>query len=168
MPIRIKKPEFKPYDKKYRIAAAAAGGTAVLLGGVLLGTFGKIMRTGSKVLCTVLFIAFLIYLAGCITALVFGVKAYKHEDNMTDLGQCAFHLAGIIFCLMNFRFSLVLLFSAYGLENAAQRTTGATTTYAQFIESQYYPWVCIVAGLLLSFAVGIFAVVKLIKNRSQR
>ena len=168
MPIRIKKPQFKPYDKKYRRCALFCGICSAVFALALVFLFGRIMKTGSPLYSSVLMGAYLLYFVSSAVALITGVNAYRREDNVKDLGQCFFHFLALIFCALNLRFSLALIFAAFKLDNAAKTAAGTHNTYSEFIESQHTAWILIAAGMLCSFTLGIFAAVKLLKNREKK
>lgn len=163
MPIRIKKPEFKPYDKKYRIFTVTAMITAIVFAGALIGLMGTIVKSESKVASLALFAAYILYFAASVLAFAGGVRCYGKEDNLGVLAQSVFHLAVIIFCFMNLRFALILIFSALGADSAAEALRGAQT-YTEFISTQYVNWVCLMAGVLCTIVVGIFGIVRLAKK----
>lgn len=167
MPIQIKKPEFKKFDKKYRISCLISLGAAVLFMAALIGLMGKISNEADKLASTLLFAAYILLFGCCFYSMYRGVKAYTAEDNTADLFQCAFFLAAIIFCFMNLRFALILIFSAYGLNSAADSLRGEQT-YSEFISTQYSNWVCMIIGCVLIIIAGIFAAVKLIKYRKKK
>ena len=164
MPKQIKKPKIKPVDKKFRIAAVAGMIMSLLFLAAIFSLIKVIVDTEGKLPTTVLFAAYILYFASCVATLVCGVRAYSKEDNFTDLFQSILVFASIVSCVLNLRFSLIMLFSAYKL-NGASSTLIGSQTYTEFISSQYTNWICIVVGTVITIVVGILGIVKLAKNK---
>jgi hypothetical protein len=164
MPIQIKKPAFGKYDKKYRKSCVISMFTAILFVALLIILMGKITSDASKVASAVLFGAYLLFFASGFYSIFCGVRAYNKEDNVTDLFQCIFFLAAVVFCFMNLRMAVVLISTAFGFENLADTLKGSSLTYSEFVATQYDNWVCMIIGCVLSVVMGIFGAVKLISR----
>ena len=72
--------------------------------------------------------------------------------------------ASIVACVLNLRFGLIMLFSAYKLNSASSSLIGSQT-YTEFISSQYTNWICIVVGTVITIVIGILGIIKLVKNK---
>lgn len=164
MPIKIKKPEVKSGEIKYRKSTVGTMIMTVIFAAALILLMRTIVNSANKAAAVGLIGAYVLYFAACIVSLVLGVNAYRKEDNFPVLCQSVFYLASSIFCIMNLRFSLMLIFSAFELENAAKALAGSQS-YTEFISTQYSNWVCIIIGLVLTLIIGIFGIVKLVSSR---
>lgn len=167
MPIKIKKPQIKPCEVKYRKSAIGAMIMTLIFAAALICLMGTIVNTASKIAAVGLIVAYALYFASCTVSLVLGVNAYRKEDNFPVLCQSAFFLAAVVFCVMNLRFALMLIFSAFELENAAQTLAGSQS-YSEFISTQYSNWVCIIIGLVLTVITGICGIVKLASAKKNK
>ncbi len=167
MPIKIKKPQIKPCEIKYRKSAIGAMIMTMIFAAALIFLMGTIVNNANKLAAVGLIAAYALYFAACVTSLVLGVNAYRKEDNFPVLCQCAFFLAAVIFCIMNLRFALMLIFSAFDLEDAAQALAGSQA-YSEFITTQYSNWVCIIIGLILTVITGICGIVKLVSAKKKK
>lgn len=166
MPKQIKKPKLKPYDRKYRKSVVGMLIATVIFLGALFGLIKIITDTEGKLVTTILFGAYILYIAACGVSLTYAVKAYKNEDNFNTLFQGFFITAALVFCAMNLRFAFVMLFSAYNLDELASKLMG-TATSTEFVSTQYMCWICMLIGTLLTIILGILGIVKLAKNREK-
>lgn len=165
MPKQIKKESMKPCDRKYRICAVAGMAVSVVFAPIAIILLKNLVETEGKVAATLLFAAYWIYLISCVISLVFGVKAYTKEDNVADLFQGLFEVYAIIACFMNMRFMFVMLFSAFE-SHWADALLGSLTE-SEFITSQFASWVCLAIAVVVTFVLGILAIVKLANNRKK-
>lgn len=174
MPIQIKKPQFKPCDRTYRRSAAVTMAVTVVFAAALIFLMRIIVGAANmdaedfplkvKLSAAGLFAVYILYFVSCVTSLALGVRAYRREDNVRVLAQSAFFLAASVFCLMNLQLALAVVFSAFDLDEAARKVTGAQT-YGDFVQGQFASWVCLIAGMVGTLVTGILAVVTLKNNR---
>ena len=163
MPITIKRPKLKPKEIGFCKSTIFCMAVSLCLTVSLFLCMNTIVETGSRLLTTAVFGLFVLYLVSCCVCIFKGSAAYRFEDSMSALGKCVIYAAEVIVCLMNLRFGLSLLLSAYGLDSAAERVIGSAGTQ-EFIEAQYVPWICLLSGLMLAVMVGVFGAWKLIRN----
>lgn len=164
MPITIKKPKMKPREASLCRSSIFCMGAALCLTVSLFLCMNRIVDTGSRLLTTAVFGLFILYLASCCLCVYKGAAAYKYEDSMSALGKCIIYIAEVVVCLMNLRFGLSLLLSAYGFDDAVSRIIGSAGQQ-EFVRAQYIPWMSLLSGCMLAVLVGVFGVMKLIKNK---
>ena len=167
MPIKIKTPPIKPIDRKFRICAVVLMGLSAVFITNIFPLIKTVTETGGKTASSILFISYILYFGGCVTAFVYGINSYRKEDNFALLFQGICLLVPIIACIMNMRFAFIMILSSFGFENMASSLKGSQT-YSQFIDTQYKNWIILAVGIVVSFVVGIVASVKLIKNKSHK
>lgn len=164
MPIQIKKDKLKPLDKRYRKSTVVCAVFSLIFLIAIFSLMGKISGNGGKLPVTVFFLTYISYAVSCIVTLVFGVRAYQKEDNFTDLFQCLFYTASIIFCIIIFRFMLCILLAGYG-QNALVSSILGSMAHTQFFVSQFYSLIFVIIGILLTFILGVLSIVKLVKDK---
>lgn len=164
MPIQIKKLQIKPYDKKYNKSLIGLLMMTIVFLGSLFGLIKIITDTEGKLVTTILFASYVLYIVANFVSLTYAIKAYKREDNFSDLFQGLFIVATIVFCCLNLKFAVVMLFSAYNLDSYAQSLMGSATS-TEFISTQYNCWICMLIGNLFTIVLGIIGIIKLAKHR---
>lgn len=164
MPITIKRPKLKPREASFCKCTVFCMIVSLCFTASLFLCMNTIVETGSKLLTTVVFALFVLYLASCCVCIYKGAMAYRFEDSMSALGKSIIYVSEVVVCLVNLRFGLSLLFSAYGLEDTAKQVIGSAGMQ-EFIKAQYVPWICILSGLMIAVAIGVFGAWKLIRNK---
>ena len=164
MPITIKRPSLKPREISFCKSTTVCMFISVCFAAALFLCMNRIVDTEDKLLTVIVFSLFAVYMVCCIFCTVKGASAYKYEDSMSALGKSIVYAANVIFCLMNLRFALALLLSAFGAADAVDKIVGSDGKQA-FIIAQYIPWMCLLSGMLLDVFLGIFGTFKLLKNK---
>lgn len=154
MPITIKKPEFKKFDKKYRKWTVATAMFAFTLTVVLFIVLKNISNDTSPAKCILLFSVYSVFSLCSMITLKKGIDSYRMENNMTALFQSMIYGAVIVFCLMNLPFALVLLCEGIGKSETAQKIMGSKS-YSEFILGQRTNWMCMLAGMTLAMFMGV-------------
>jgi hypothetical protein len=161
MPVRIKRPELKPREKSFCVSTLVCMVVSFLFTLELFTMMNKVVDTGSKVMTCSIFAGYLLFFAMCIVCLCKGASAYKYEDSMSALGKSILYAVLAVICLINLRFALSLIFSAFGANEITDKIIG--TDHNSFVRAQYTPWKAMLAGLLLADVMGIFGTLKLNK-----
>ncbi|MBR1864395.1 MAG: hypothetical protein IJ806_09950 [Ruminococcus sp.] len=167
MPIRIKKPELGPYDRRFRKWAVISGAASLLFA---LGVGSVLTVAGNnndKPIATVLTVFYTIFVLCCIITLKCAVEAYRREDVLSALGMAVLYSADLVVCLLNLRFVAVMLVSVYGSQEMVSRLVGSSTM-AMYIRSQYLNWGILVIALVITLIMGIAGAVKLIKHTEKK
>ncbi|MBP5267224.1 MAG: hypothetical protein J6Z29_01395 [Ruminococcus sp.] len=165
MPVRIKRPELKPREKSFCVSTLVCMVVSFLFTVELFTMLNRIVDTGSKVMTCGVFAGYLLFFAMCIVCLCKGAMAYKYEDSMSALGKSLIYSVLAVICLINLRFALSILFSAFGADKITEKIIG--TDQKSFVQAQYTPWMAMLAGLLLADVIGIFSTLKLVKNQKR-
>lgn len=164
MPIKIKKPELKTGEKIFLISSAVTTVVAVGFCISLFTCMNKIITENGKDLTTLVFSLLAAYFVTSAVSIVFGVRAYSKEDCLSALGKSIIYFAACVACLLNVRYGLVLMCTAYGKEKLAAKFIGSDGLRA-LIDAQYIPWFCLLMSLVFTFTIGIFSIVKLIRKK---
>lgn len=164
MPITIKKPEFKPLDKKYRKWTVATGVFSFALTVILFVFLKKTNNELGKTVCVTIFSAYaLFFLSGMVT-LKKAIDTYRYENNMPALFQSLLYAAIVVFCLLNLRSAAVLLLEGLGREETAKKMIGSQD-YKEYILAQYSSWMCMLSGMTLAMILGVLGGYKLTTHR---
>lgn len=164
MPIKIKKPELMPGEKIFLVSSAV---TTLVSAGFAVSLFAlmdKIVAENSKGTTTLVFSLLCAYLVTCGISIALGIRAYSKEDCIAALGKSIVYSGTVIACLLNFRYGLLLMFTAYGNEEATEKLIGSQGLRA-LIDAQYIPWFCILMSIIATVTIGIFSIVKLIRKK---
>lgn len=164
MPITIKKPEFKPLDKKYRKWTVVTAFFSFALTVVL---FVFLRRTGEAIshnMCMMIFSAYGLFLLSGMVTLKKAIDTYRYENNMPALFQSLLYAAIVVFCLLNLRFAVILLMKGLDKEDTAQKMLGSQE-YKEFVLAQYSSWMCMLAGMTISMILGLLGGHKLLTHR---
>lgn len=167
MPIKIKRPEFRPLDKKYRKYTVIHTVITVALALVLIFGFKSLVENDGGPIGIVVMAFFTLYGVSLFTAMLLGINAYRFEDNTADLGQGILYFAGLITWLLNLRFMLITLFSSLGKDDTALKLAGSGG-YNAFITDQYPSWVALIAGMIVTMVLGAFGLAKLLSYKGKK
>lgn len=163
MPITIKKPEFKRFDKMYRKWAVVTALFSLALTVMLFVILRNISDDTSPAASVALFTVYALFTVSGMVTLKKAIDAYRFENNVAALLQSVLYCAVTVFCMMNLPFALVLLFEGIGKTDLSVKILG-TRNYKEFIADQYYNWMCMLVGMALAMVLGVLGGHKLASN----
>lgn len=159
MPKQIKKQELTKAEKTNRILALIAMAVSMAFAGSLIALLSDVMNEentwSSYVICGCYALFFGLSLAHCIQ----GIYVFKKQEHYGVLFGSILSGAAAFSALINFQFVTVMLLSAMGRDEAAQKAIGSRTM-DEFVQSQHTAWILLVCGIAAVIFVGIAAIMR--------
>lgn len=159
MPKQIKKISLTKAEKTSRILAIAAMVSAMVFAGSLIWLLSDVMNEvnswGCYVICACYALFFGLSAAHCIQ----GIYVFKKQEHYGVLFQAILTGAAAFAALVNLQFMAVMLLSALGKDDAAQKAIGSRTM-DEFVQSQHTAWVLLVCGIAAVIFIGVAAILR--------
>ncbi len=162
MPKQIKNQRISTYEKTNRVFAVISMSCAVIFALILIFIFPAMIKDESVSKVIIVALGYLLFTASCVVHSVTAFRSYKKADNMTGLFHGILSILTTAFCLLNFRFNLVMVLSSFDKENAAYKVIG-DQTMTNFVSSQTTAWTCMVLAIFMMIIMGILGIIKLVK-----
>lgn len=160
MPIQIKKEAIDKSEKVNRIIAIIALVAALVFIGLMISLLPSLTKDESPWKASFLATGYLFFTVSCILHFITAFMSYKKTQSMVRLFQGILSLLSSFMCLINLRFMLVMVFSAFKMDSVAESIVGGSTM-TQFVQSQNTNWICLVYALVVMIVLGILGIVKL-------